>query len=217
MSILYILSLLSISMGKEKFLRRKLQGLDLSRSECLKRGPSMHCYPSNDCDQGWQCVPGKDVDASEWVGTYCYDPACKSDGTNRVDGNEGESLSVVLPGGFLPEDECWKDRCGTNTKCPDGLSCLEKGQAACFCRNSTKYRKNCSPVVNNVLDSEDSSCKLEFTDDVWAMSPTTPAPTPTTSHGPTPPPTKTPSPSHSKSNKSTRRKLSIRRSPQISH
>lgn len=81
-------------MGKSRYLRRKLQGLDLTRSECLKRGPSMHCYPSNDCDQGWQCVPAKDVNPTEWVGTYCYDPACI---TNRVDDGSSDVIPIPFP------------------------------------------------------------------------------------------------------------------------
>jgi len=72
-------------MGENRFLRRSLQSLDLRRSECMKRGTGLHCTSAGSCDQGWQCVPAKDVDPKEWVGTYCFDPACPSDTTNRVD------------------------------------------------------------------------------------------------------------------------------------
>ena len=201
MSILYTLSLLSMSMGENRYLRRNLQDLDLTKSECLKRGPSLHCFPSNNCDQGWKCVPAKDVNPSEWVGTFCYDPACLP--TNRVDNNNQTSLDIVLPDGFLPEDACWADRCGKNTGCADGLSCMTKGIASCYCRDPAVYKKDCSKIVGTFTDTLDTPCEYDFTDDVWAMSPVTD------------PPTASPTKSRSKSAKDHTRKLGRSRSAQL--
>ena len=67
---------MSIASGEISSLERNL--LDFSRPECFELGTSWNCLPSNNCEEGWTCVPANAVDGVSWIGTYCYDPACVS-------------------------------------------------------------------------------------------------------------------------------------------
>ena len=67
---------MSMASGEISSLERNL--LDFSRPECFELGTSWNCLPSNNCEEGWTCVPANAVDGVSWIGTYCYDPACVS-------------------------------------------------------------------------------------------------------------------------------------------
>ena len=68
---------------------------DLTRSDCMKSGPSMHCLPTNDCEEGTTCIPASHVDRSYWVGTFCYDPVCASTPPPTPAPTESRFLSTV--------------------------------------------------------------------------------------------------------------------------
>ena len=156
----------------------------------MKVGASMHCSPTNNCEEGTTCIPARQVDRSYWVGTFCYDPVCASTRVTPaptpapteqlteidVDNRDGDAIGVPLnPGlgteGNLVEEMCWKDPCGTNTVCNGGLSCMSKGSSSCYCRDPTLYMSDCSKVMNGILDISDMTCEIEFHHDVWALTP----------------------------------------------